>query len=199
MWRSVRLRYTAMKVAIGFKSHSGWACVVVLARDGRSHAIVERGRIELVDAGNVWGKAPYHAAEGREPKVAERIVADGIAKAHRVARREVATLAQRMRESGHEIVGCGVIAGASMPDWTVAQILAVHVRMHLAEGFLFPHALADAVTASALALTRVPKKEAEAEAATERIAALGKGLGPPWGKDQKCAAAAAIRVLATDA
>jgi hypothetical protein len=189
----------AMNVAIGFKSHSGWACFVVVGREGRSHAIVERGRIELVDAGNDWGKAPYHAAEGREPKVAERIVADGIAKAHRVARREVGDLARRVREAHHHIAGCGVIAGAPLPDWTVEQILAVHVRMHLAEGFLFPHALEDAVTACELSLTRVPKKEAESEAGTDRIVSLGKGLGPPWGKDQKCAAAAAIRVLATHA
>ena len=76
-----------------------------------------------------------------------------------------------------------------------ATSLAVHVRMHQAEGAMFPRALADALTDLGLPLVRVPKKDAESQAASDRIATLGKGLGPPWGQDQRQAAAAATIVL----
>jgi hypothetical protein len=92
-----------------------------------------------------------------------------------------------------------------MPDWTVDEILAVHFRMHKAEGVLFRDALARAVGACGLRLLRVPEKQLDVY--TERalatsvnklrntIASLGKSVGPPWGKDQKEAALAAMIAL----
>jgi hypothetical protein len=184
-----------MKVAAGLKTHSGWACLVIVGSEDRSRAILERSRLELVEPGRIWTKAPYHAAEGRKPTVAKRIVERGKRAAHKVARVEIERLAERLRQAHHELVGCGVIVGAPMPDWSVDDILAVHVRMHQAEGAMFPRALADALADLALPLVLVPKKDAEAQGTSNRIATLGKGLGPPWGQDQKQAAAAATIVL----
>jgi hypothetical protein len=92
-----------------------------------------------------------------------------------------------------------------MPDWTVDEILAVHFRMHKAEGVLFRDALARATEACSLKLLRVPEKQldehAERTLATslsnlrKTIATLGKSAGPPWGKDQKDAALAAMIAL----
>ena len=184
-----------MKVAAGFKTHSGWACMVIVGSEGRSRTILERSRLELTEPGRIWTKAPYHAAEGRKPAVAKRIVERGMRAAHTVARVEIERLAERLRREDHELVGCGVIVGAPMPPWSVDDILAVHVRMHQAEGAMFPRALVDALADLGLPLVQVPKKDAEAQATSERIASLGKGLGPPWGQDQKHAAAAAAIVL----
>ena len=184
-----------MKVAAGFKTHSGWACMVIVGSDGRACEILERSRIELTEPGRIWTKAPYHAAEGRKPAVAKRIVERGMRAAHRVARVEIERLAERLRQAHHELVGCGVIVGAPMPPWSVDDILAVHVRMHQAEGAMFPRALADAF-ADLGTSTRAGAEEGRRGAS--RVGAdrnPGQGLGPPWGQDQKQAAAAAMSVL----
>ena len=46
-----------------------------------------------------------------------------------------------------------------MPNWSVAEILAVHFRMHKAEGVLFRDALARAAGACGVRFVRVPEKQ----------------------------------------
>ena len=41
---------------------------------------------------------------------------------------------KRERERENEVAACAVLVGQSMPDWSVEEILAVHFRMHKAEG-----------------------------------------------------------------
>jgi hypothetical protein len=92
--------------------------------------------------------------------------------------------------------------GEPMPDWSVDEILAVHFRMHKAEGVLFRDVLARAATTCGLRFVGVPEKQLAqyAEQALgssmvvlqKSIATLGKEAGPPWGKDQKDAALAAM-------
>ena len=173
---------------------------------GRRAAGGDRRRIELVEPGEAgWAKQPYHAAEDLPPEKARRLVERGIAAAHRVAAREMQALAKRSSKAGHNIVGCGVLVPAPMPDWTTEQIRSVHIRMHKAEGVLFPEALARATTAYDLNLIEIPEKELGARAeeslgipldiAMKRVAALGQSVGPPWGKDQKLATLAAMIVF----
>jgi hypothetical protein len=92
-----------------------------------------------------------------------------------------------------------------MPNWTTEEILAVHVRMHQAEGEMFRDILVGAVRACGLELTTLPDKTAIDSAAKKlgvtrarldsQLTALGKSTGPPWGKYQKEAAAAGLVVL----
>jgi hypothetical protein len=90
-----------------------------------------------------------------------------------------------------------------MPAWTTDQILAVHMRMHKAEGVLFPSALLEAATACHLKPVTILEKDlgpraeesVDLSVARRQLAALGKSIGPPWGKDQKSAALAAMIVL----
>ena len=65
-----------MKVALGFKAHSGWAVVVVVGcQGGSAPRVLERGRVELVlPDQRPWGKAPYHAAETLAPDAAHALV-----------------------------------------------------------------------------------------------------------------------------
>lgn len=186
-----------MRVAAGFKAHSGWAAVVVVAAAGDGYDVIERRRIELVDPRDAgWAKAVYHAVEGRELAVAERVVDKGVAAVRGVARRELHELVERLRGAGHEVTGCAVLVGAPMPRYSVEQVLAVHVRMHQAEGAMFVDALCDAVAHAGVLLVRVPAKDVDREAGSDPITALGKRLGPPWARDQRTATAAALRVLA---
>ena len=179
-----------MNVALGFKAHSGWAALVGVGRDGRALALVERCRIELCDA--AWAKAPCHAAEEREPRAADALVKRGIDDARRVSSREVAAAVDRARAARHDVVACAVLMPAPMPAWSTAEILAVHFRMHKAEGVLFPEALCEAIRACGVRVVALPEKTLDTRAVSPAVAALGASAGPPWGKDQKLAATAAI-------
>jgi len=97
------------------------------------------------------------------------------------------------------------LVGSPMPEWTVNEILAVHFRMHRAEGVLFRDVLVRASRACGVRLAAIPQKALAARAAKalatpagrleRQIAALGKSVGPPWGRDQKDAALAALVAL----
>jgi len=192
-----------MKAAFGFKAHSGWAALIVLGESGRDVTVLDRRRVDLVE--EEWAKQPYHAAEDSAPNEARKIVKRGIDSARRIAIREMRATLKRVRAEGHEVVGCGLLVGAPMPEWSVDEILAVHFRMHKAEGVLFRDVLARAAAACDLALVEVPEKSLLPSALTalaipavslsRRIASLGKSVGPPWGKDQKDAAIAAMIAL----
>ena len=195
-----------MKVAFGMKAHSGWAALVVLANPGDELQVEDRRRIELVAENDAsWAKQPYHAAEDLNADAARDLVARGVTAAHRLAVREMRAAVKRAREAGHEVAACAILVGEPMPDWTVDEILAVHFRMHKAEGVLFRDALAEAAGSCGLKLVRVSEKQldehAERSLATSvstlrtTIASLGKAVGPPWGKDQKDAALAAMIAL----
>jgi len=190
------------RVAFGLKAHSGWAALVGLVEIGRTLEIVARERLALVDAKDAeWAKAPYHAAEGLAATDAEDVVRRGIQSAHRGAERALRAAVAARRAAGDELVGCGLLVGAGMPDWSVAEVLAVHMRMHKAEGELFRGALLEAATRLRLPITGIREKELEVLAdkavalpAGERAARLaeaGRRAGPPWARDQKDAALAA--------
>jgi hypothetical protein len=198
-------RVETMKAALGLKAHSGWAAQVVLGTDNGDIEILERRRVELVEGNAEWAKQPYHAAEGLSSNEARTIVKRGIDSAHRLAIREMRAAVKRANEFGYQLSGCGVLVVDPMPDWSVDQILAVHFRMHKAEGVLFREALAKAVVACKLRLVAIPEKtllehaqkelKASAGSIQKKLAALGKVAGPPWGKDQKDAALAAMVAL----
>jgi hypothetical protein len=193
-------------VAYGLKAHSGWSAFVVLGAVGAGYQVIDRRRIELVEENTAsWAAQPYHAAAGLDPEEARDMVRRGIEAARRVAIKEMQGAVKRSRELQHDIVACAVIVPEPMPDWSTEEILSVHFRMHKAEGVLFPDALAKAADACGLHLVVVREKplfeRAEKElviarsALQKRIAALGKAAGPPWGKDQKNAALAAMIAL----
>jgi hypothetical protein len=195
-----------MKVAFGMKAHSGWAALVVLGTGSGELQVVDRRRMELVEKNDAsWAKQPYHAAEHLNAGEARHLVRRGIETARRIAVREMRRTVERARAEGHEVAACAVLVVDPMPDWTVDEILAVHFRMHKAEGVLFRDALAHAAGACDLRLLRVPEKQldeyAERALATsvnslrKTIASFGKSVGPPWGKDQKDAALAAMIAL----
>ena len=192
-----------MKVAFGLKAHSGWAALVAVGETAGELFITDRRRVELVE--DEWAKQPYHAAEGLPPKRARELVARGIAQTKRISARVLREALCRELELGNRTVASAVLVGSEMPDWTVDQILAVHFRMHQAEGVLFRDVLAQAAEACGLRLVKIPEKELATHAEktlkkplnflADKIAGLGKSAGPPWGKDQKDATLAALIAL----
>lgn len=196
-----------MRICLGLKAHSGWAALVALGRDKGDPVVVDRRRIELADpADGEWARQPYHAAEGEPSAKAKQIVERGIATARRMAAAEIKAAMSRAKKDGHTLAGCGVLVGTAMPAWTVDEILAVHFRMHQAEGVLYRDVLIDGARACRLPVVEAPEKTIGEEAArtlkrsaaqlNDQVAALKSQVGAPWGKDQKDAALAAMIALA---
>jgi hypothetical protein len=190
------------RAALAFKPRTGRAVLIMLAGDFREPQIIERSEIPLLPAGEF---APYHAAKELEPEGADEYVKGSIARAQRLATSAVRDSAKRCAEAGHQLSGCAVLVGTGMPAWTTDQILAVHARMHKAEGEMFREVLVEAVRACGLQLTTLPDRTAIDSAAKKLgitrakldtcLAALGRAAGPPWTTYQKEAAAAALVVL----
>src|SRR5437879_6805545 len=89
-------RTNALKhAALGFRAHSGWAALVVVAAPSRSPAVIDRRRIELVDLG--IPKQPYHAAQKLDLKEAEELVRRGHERAGRLPRRAVRGALEHIR------------------------------------------------------------------------------------------------------
>lgn len=149
-----------MKVAFGMKAHSGWAALVVLGRLNGELQVVDRRRVELVEKHDAsWAKQPYHAAEELPAADGRVLVKRGIERARRIAVREMRAAIKRARGDGHEVVACAVLVGSPMPAWSVDEILAVHFRMHKAEGALFRDVLARAATECGLRFFGIPEKQ----------------------------------------
>ena len=192
-----------MRVAFGLKAHSGWAALVVLGDDGHELTVVDRRRIELVE--EQWAKQPYHAAAELERSDAHSLVKRGVDAAYRIALAEMKAAVERERKRKNDVAGCSVVVGSPMPGWSTDEIFAVHFRMHKAEGALFQNALLRAAEKCKLNTLPVLDKELMAQASSQlgmradllvkKIAALGKPIGAPWGRDQKDAALVALMAL----
>src|SRR5688572_18922744 len=150
-----------MRVAIGLKSRIGRAALVIVGGDAKAPVFVESREIKLLPEGD-W--APYHAAD-ELPKAEQHAAVDrAIATAHRLAEAAIRDAAARSRAAGHEPVGCGLLVGKGMPKWSTDEILAVHVRMHVAEGELFRNVLVAGARANKLPLATLPDKSTMAAA-----------------------------------
>lgn len=192
-----------MRVAFGLKAHSGWAALVGLGESDGGLVVVERRRVELVE--KEWARQPYHAAEGLQPDAARKLVKQGIDAAYRIALGEMRTIVTEARGRKNEVAACAVLVGNRMPEWSVDQILAVHFRMHQAEGVLFRDALIYGARECGLKVLEIPEKTLSTYAEqtlnspfaklAAQITILGKLAGPPWTKDQKDATLAAMIAL----
>jgi hypothetical protein len=194
-----------VNVAVGLKAHSGWAALMAVAECGGGFEVVGRRRIDLVEENQAWAKQPCHAAEDLQPREAQELIIRGIESSRRVAGQQLAAVASELQASGHNVIGCAVLMPAAMPKWSIKEILAVHVRMHKAEGVVFPEVLCQGAEDTGLSLWAIPEKElwaravqqlgALAEELRHTLSCIGKAIGPPWTADQKGATLAAMMVL----
>lgn len=182
-----------MAYAIGFCSRTGSAVAVAVAVEEGGPVFAGRWTVDLT--GPDTPAQLFHAATELPPAPAEALVRTGV-----TAVGEVAT--GRLRELRAElgtVASVGVVTGDyPVPD-SVARILASHTLMHAAEGQLYRDALLEAAVECGLPAHGLPKHRAAALlggdlAAT--VASLGAAAGPPWRKEHKLAAVAALTALA---
>jgi hypothetical protein len=193
------------RAALGFRVHSGWAALVAVA--GSPPTVIDRRRIAIADPAIAGSMQPFHAAEGLASAKAERLIQRCSESTQRLARGALGAAIDRLRQTGHEVVGCGVLLGSGRPLPPLPQLLASHALIHTAEGEFFRDAVVDAAGHCGLAVTGVKERELLARAAADlrtsaddlqrRLAELGRAVGPPWQQDQKQAALVAWLALKT--
>ena len=180
---------------------------MALAGPSALPTVVDRRRIELADASIEGSKQPYHEAEGKKPKEAERIVTRCTESSRRLGREALRAVVDELRGGTHDVVGCGLLlaSGRTLPG-DVHAILASHALIHAAEGEMYRDVLRRASEHLSLRVTGVREREVLARAAEatgrppselqRRVTEMGRALGPPWRQDEKLATLAAWTVLA---
>jgi hypothetical protein len=194
------------QAALGFRVHTGWAATIVLAGPASSPQVIDRRRLELVEPCHADHAAVYHRARELSLDEAGRLVRSVTEATRRTARSAVAALVAETAARGYRLGSTGLVQGNGRLPPTLEAILRSHPMVHTAEGELFRQALADASAASGLAVSGVPARDLYVCAAAvlggsedgvrDRLAALGKRAGRPWGQDQKESALVAWLALA---
>jgi hypothetical protein len=159
--------------------------MVVLTGPPANATVLARQRVDLLLPDHEG--PPFHTAAGRSRDDAERLIGR-----YEAAARDMATTALAAAVEEHGVGGVGVCLGSGRrPPEDLGRVLAVHAMQHSAEGWLYRDAVLDAAAELGLPTTGAPDADLDEAWAT----ALGKGLGPPWAKDQKLAAAVAREAL----
>ena len=192
--------------AIGIRTHSGWGALVAVSNSAGSVEVVERRRVAIATPGTPEAKQPYHFAESLELPEAERFLGNCFAASKRLASTALADVVSELRGRQYHIPGSAVLLGSGRPLPPLSKILASHALIHAAEGEFFRQAFSKACEGLDLVVTGFRERDLDecvlttfgkAAAQTQRqFSTLGRFLGPPWTKDQKTAALAALVVLA---
>jgi hypothetical protein len=175
-------------LTVGIAHHFGWAVAITAAAD---HSVVDRRRIALVEPGRPT--APIHTQEhhGLDDAALARIVADVRASAERATRASLDALPDG-------IVTLSVRAWPTDFPTDLATLRRAPYEAR-ADSVMYREVLAEAADARGWALHRFDAASVEAQArrilgarATSVLDDPRVALGPPWGKDQRIALAAAV-------
>ncbi|MGZ6126097.1 MAG: hypothetical protein ACXWLR_14105, partial [Myxococcales bacterium] len=182
-----------MRCALGFVTHTGRAVAVAVGAGQRGPEILDRRRFEVISGGFEVG-AVYHVCRALPLADAQRKVEGVRSEASKRAGEAVSLLVSQLRLKGHEPGACAIVGArkrAVPPD--LATILRSHALIHAAEGDLYRAAVAAGVEANGMDAITVPAQDLDIRSGLLRD--LGRGAGPPWARDQKLAALAALLLL----
>lgn len=179
---------------------------MAVSTSGGNVEVIDRRRIVITAAGTPGANQPYHFAENLGLPEAETHLRDCFATAERLASAALRESVDELRRRDCDVIGSAVLQASGRPLPPLAQILASHALIHAAEGEFFREAIRKACEGLGLAVTAVPERKldecvrtafgAAAAGMCQQIASGGRSLGPPWTRDQKTAALAALVVLA---
>jgi hypothetical protein len=186
--------------------HSGWAALVAVSHSAGKVEVIERRRVAITTPGSPGANQPYHFAETLELPEAETFLGTCFAASKRLALAAVQDVLAELRGRQYRVVGSAVLLASGRPLPPLSKILASHALIHAAEGEFFREVFSKACEELGLYVTGLRERNLDervqttfGKAATRtwrQIFALGRSLGPPWTKDQKTAALAALVVLA---
>ncbi|HKD52033.1 MAG TPA: hypothetical protein VKB90_14590 [Candidatus Acidoferrum sp.] len=190
-----------MKAAVGFRAHSGWAAMVVVALEKSGPVVLWRKRPHLVKIFSYSYRQPYHTAEKMELAEAREFVAGVEKESRELAFGAIRGLQGELRKQGIELTRCGLLlaSGRTLPSFE--KILASHALIHTADGDHFREAISCAAKRCGLEMATMKERELLERAVQtlrmqpamllRRITELGKPFGAPWSQDEKFAALAA--------
>ena len=192
-----------MTAVIGVADHSGWAICVTVAANRGVPVVVDRRRIELIEPG-VPSQPYHHETVGMPLADAEPLVAG-------VRESVMRTTLERLQELREELASYTIVGMTlrtpplpSAPV-TVAEAHASYSVMCRADGMMYHEALSQAAQHLKIDV-ELHHRGSELTRAADRfgvsikelehfLQAAGKNLGPPWQKEHRLAAAAALAVL----
>jgi len=175
------------KAVAGISDHAGWAVAVCVANG----EVIDRRRIELIEPG--LPNMPYHHdAQGLPADEAEALI-------ERVRRSAVLCARHGLEALPAGIYAIAIRKRPPLPA-TVAERIADYHAQTRADGVMYRDALAETAQALGWSVVEYGVKTVFREAAealglgdiSPRLGEIGKALGPPWQKDHRLAAAAAI-------
>ncbi|HLJ28157.1 MAG TPA: hypothetical protein VKY85_15705 [Candidatus Angelobacter sp.] len=191
--------------AIGVRVHSGWGALVVVSGKPGVEEIVERRRVVITDAKMAGAIQPYHFGKTLQINQGEQHVARCAAASARLALSALRELLQELHRREYRVAGSCILLSSGRPLPDFARILASHALIHTAEGEFFRKAFRDAFEQLEIPVTGIRERDLQQQAQSkfgkgalkleQRIAGMGRSLGPPWTTDQKNAALAAFLVL----
>ncbi len=191
--------------------HSGWGVLVAVSGDANSVEVVERRRIVVTDPAIPGANQPYHHAASLGfselgLRQSEKYLASCAAVSERLAFTAVEKVLRELEARDHRVVGSAVLLASGHPLPPLSKILGSHPLLHTAEGQFFRNAVIQACQRLKLAVTKLRERDLDELAKTafepatsrvkQRIASLATSIGPPWTKDHKSAALAALIALA---
>lgn len=189
------------EAAIGATVHYGRAELVTLAMENGAPRFLDRRRVGLLDDG--LPSAPYHH------EALELDIGAATELVNRV-RRSVAEHASAAIATMLATWRVGVLIVPASPyerlPASLEEVLGSRPLTLAADGMLYREFLAQAASEAGMKVRRYPRRTNPALLAAEAmgvdvaevralIARFGREAGPPWRKDHKLAAAAALSVL----
>ena len=194
------------RAAIGVRMHSGWGALVAVSNSAGTVEVIDRRRVAITTPGTLGANQPYHFAENLDLPEAEKFLGNCFAASKRLAMAAVQDVVGELGSRQYRVVGSAVLLASGRPLPPLSKILASHVLIHAAEGEFFREAFSKACEGLDLSVTGFRERNLdecvqrtfgkEATRMRQQVYTLGRSLGPPWTKDQKTAAFAALVVLA---
>ena len=184
-------------IGLGWRVVHSSAVVVGISGPPGSADVVFRDTITLLDDASI--EEPYHAAcalpRDEVPAFIKSVEETASAAAASVIRGFVASLGS--------VAAVGVVgADRRLPE--LERILVKHALLHAADRNLYEQAIVEGASRAGLPVATLPATGKLFDHASEvvgvalgpALAALGKSAGPPWQKQHREAAAAALVALA---
>ena len=193
------------RAAIGIRVHSGWGALLAVSGKPGALEVIGRRRIVITDPKIHGANQPYHFAQKQGLREAEKYLANCAAVSERLAAAAIRNVVQDLHGREYRVAGSAILLASGRPLPSLSEILASHALIHTAEGEFFRRAFRIACERLGIPVTGFRERELEVRAETvfgrataglqREIANLGRALGPPWTKDQKTAALAALMAL----
>ncbi len=195
----------AESAALGFRLHTGWAAVVVIAGTPRKFEVLLRRRVELLPPGDAIPRFVFHKAAELPASQAAKLIESAEIASRETAQIAVKDVLDHLNSLDRKAKAAGFACGSRPIPTDVGVVLRSHPMIHSAEGALFQRAIAAACESCGLPSIAAREREVWTKAATAwglteaslrtQVDGLRKSAGAPWGTDQKTAMAFALLAL----